>query len=176
MRFSQVDIPGARIVDLDRHEDERGWFARAWCAREFAKEGLAASVVQVNVSRNRRAGTVRGMHFQLPPSEEGKLVRCLRGRVFDVVVDLRPESPTHRRWAGVELDEASGRALYIPPGCAHGFQTLQDDCELLYLMSEFFDPATATGVRYDDPALGIRWPRPVTEISEKDRSWPLLDP
>ena len=175
MRFAPTSLPGLEIVDLDRMEDDRGWFARTWCSREFAGRGLDAEIAQINVSWNRRAGTLRGMHFQLPPSEEGKVVRCVRGRIYDVVVDLRRDSPAYRRWCALELDASAGRALFIPRGCAHGFQSLEDDTEVLYLMSRPFDPATATGVRYDDPALGIEWPLPVTEMSDKDRNWPLLD-
>jgi dTDP-4-dehydrorhamnose 3,5-epimerase len=162
------------LVDLERQEDERGWFARAWCAREFGERKLETRLAQVNLSFNRRAGTLRGMHYQAWPSEEAKLVRCLNGALHDVVVDLRPESPTHRRWVAVRLDDEARRAVYIPAGCAHGFQTLVDETEVLYLMSEFHDPAAAGGVRYDDPALAIAWPLPVSEISAKDQSWPLL--
>lgn len=174
MRFSATALPGVEIVELERHEDERGWFARAWCAREFAARGLEDDVAQANLSYTRRAGSIRGLHFQAWPSEEAKVVRCLRGSMYDVVVDLRPESPAFRRWVAVEMEAGAQRGVYIPPGCAHGFQTLADDTEVLYLMSEFHDPETAGGVRYDDPALGIAWPLPVTEISARDRAWPLL--
>lgn len=174
MRFTATALPGVEIVDLERHEDGRGWFARAWCAREFEARGLEAVVAQANLSYTRGAGTVRGMHFQSWPAEEAKLVRCLTGAMHDVVVDLRPESPAFRRWVAIELDGKTHRGVYIPPGCAHGFQTLVDDTEVLYLMSEFHDPAAAGGVRYDDPALAIQWPLQVTEISDKDRTWPLL--
>ena len=147
---------------------------RAWCAREFADHGIAFTPVQANIGYSVRRGTVRGMHFQVDPSPEGKLVRCTRGAIFDVVVDLRSESPTYRRWFGVELTPENGRMLYLPEYCAHGYQTLIDDTEMHYMTSAFYDPKSALGVRYDDLALGIVWPLPVTAVSDQDRSWPLI--
>jgi dTDP-4-dehydrorhamnose 3,5-epimerase len=174
MRFSDTAIAGVRIVEMDRLEDERGFFARAWCGREFAEAGLDSDIAQVNISFNHRAGTVRGLHFQAAPREEGKVVRCTLGAIFDVAVDLRSGSATHGQWVGVELSAENRRGLFIPKGCAHGFQSLTDDTEVLYLMSEYFDPDAGRGVRYDDPDIGIRWPLEVTVVSEKDRGLPTL--
>jgi dTDP-4-dehydrorhamnose 3,5-epimerase len=175
MIFKPTRLQGAYVIELDREEDHRGFFARAFCRKEFEEHGLNPSVVQCNVSRNRRAGTIRGLHFQRPPSAEAKLVRCLRGAIYDVIVDLRPGSPTYLEHFGAELNEENGAALYVPEMFAHGYQALTDDAEALYQVSEFFAPACEGGLRYDDPALGIRWPAPVTEISAKDRAWPLLE-
>lgn len=147
---------------------------RAWCDREFAEHGIAFAPVQANMGYSVRKGTVRGMHFQRDPSPEAKLVRCTRGAMFDVVVDLRPESPTSRHWCGVELTPENGRMLYLPEHCAHGYQTLTDDTEMHYMTSAFYDPKAASGVRFDDPALEIAWPVPVTAVSDQDRGWPLV--
>ena len=172
MIFTETAIPGAFVVDLEPRADERGFFARGWCAREFAEHGLDAALVQHNISFNRRTGTVRGMHYQADPHPEVKVVRCTRGRLFDVIVDLRPGSPSYCRWAGVELSAENRRALYIPAGVAHGFQTLADDTEVHYQMSDYYHPELARGVRWDDPAFGIAWPSPATAIlSERDRSY-----
>jgi dTDP-4-dehydrorhamnose 3,5-epimerase len=168
MKFSSTPIDGVVLIGLDRKEDERGYFARTFCVDEFAANGLPVSFPQHNVSFNRLKGTLRGMHFQTPPHDEPKVVRCTRGSVFDVVVDLRPGSVTYCKWYGVILDAEIGNAIYIPPGLAHGFQTLCDDAELLYLMGKRYAPAAATGVRFDDPALAIEWPLPVTRISKQD--------
>src|SRR5262245_20735946 len=177
MRFRETPLAGAFVIELDRREDERGFFARCWCRDEFAAHGLTAAWVQANVSFNRRAGTLRGLHYQADPHAEDKLVRCTLGAVHDVIVDLRPGSPTYARWAAVELSAASRRALYVPRGFAHGFQTLADDSELLYLMSEVYYPECARGVRWDDPALGIEWPEcPGRVIAPRDRSFPDLVP
>ncbi len=175
MIFSETKLKGVYLIEPERHEDERGFFARTWCQREFEGHGLNPSLVQCNVSFNRKKGTLRGMHYQIPPHAEAKLVRCTRGAGFEVVVDLRPGSPTHRRWVGIELTAENRWMLYIPGGCAHGFQTLADSTELFYQMSEFYHPESARGVRWDDPAFGIEWPLPVTVISEKDSGWTLLD-
>lgn len=173
MRFVETEIAGVTVVELERQEDERGFFARVWCREELAAQGLTGELAQCSVSRNPRAGTLRGMHFQRAPHEEAKLVRAMRGAIFDVVVDLRPGSETRGRWLGVELDAESGRGLYVPEGVAHGFQTLADDTDVLYLISAAYAPDAAGGVRWDDPAFGIAWP-PAAErvISERDRSWP----
>ncbi len=172
MRFTPTKIAGVWIVDLERREDERGWFARTWCAEEFAKHGLNPRLSQCSVSFNRRRGTLRGMHWQAAPHEEAKLARCLRGALWDAVLDLRPGSATFKQWVGVELSAESGRALYIPEGCAHGFQTLTDDTEVLYFISESWHPESARGVRWNDPAFGIEWPAQANAIlSERDRSY-----
>lgn len=172
MIFVPTALAGALIVEPERMADERGFFARTWCREEFARQGIDVEIVQASVSHNRRAGTLRGMHFAWPPSREAKLVRCERGAIFDAIVDLRPDSPTFTRHVAVELDQDNRRALYIPPGLAHGFQTLVDDTEVLYMMTDFYRPELADGVRFDDPAFDIRWPRPVTVIVERDRTYP----
>ncbi len=172
MIFRELDLPGAFLLEPERLEDERGFFARVFCRRELEAHGLNPAVAQCSLSFNRRRSTVRGMHWQAPPAEEAKLVRCVRGAVHDVIVDLRPDSPTFRRHAGVELGAENRLALYVPPGFAHGFQTLEDSTELLYQMSEFYAPERAQGFRFDDPEVGIRWPLPVSVISERDRSLP----
>jgi dTDP-4-dehydrorhamnose 3,5-epimerase len=172
--FEPTPLAGAQVVDLNRVEDERGFFARSFCSDEFKERGLNPRAVQCNVSFNRRRGTLRGMHFQVPPHEEAKLVRCTQGAIWDVIVDLRENSPTLRRWYGVELAAESRRALYVPEGFAHGFQTLTDDAEVLYMMSEFYHPESARGLRWDDPKLGIAWPLPDPVMSGRDRSYPLL--
>ena len=175
MRFLETPVRGAFLIELEPHEDERGTFARCFCAREFEAHGLESRVAQCNLSGNRLKGTLRGMHYQQAPSEEAKLVRCVRGSLFDVVLDIREGSPTRDRWHGVELSASNRRALFIPAGCAHGFQTLRDDTEILYQMSGFYAPERGRGVRYDDPRYGIEWPLPLTVISPKDRAWPLTD-
>jgi dTDP-4-dehydrorhamnose 3,5-epimerase len=172
MRFDATEIAGAFAVRLDWNVDARGAFARLFADDAFAAQGLADRFVQASLSVTRAAGTLRGLHFQRPPHAEVKLVRCVRGVIFDVIVDLRPESPSYLRWQGFELAQQGDLALYIPEGCAHGFQTLCDDCEVLYQMSARYAPNHADGVRYDDPALGVRWPRPISVISERDRAWP----
>lgn len=175
MRFVATNLSGVYIVELDRIEDDRGFFARTFCAREFAANGFATTLAQCNTSWNVRKGTIRGLHFQLSPSCEAKLVRCTAGALWDVAVDLRPKSPTHLRHVAVELSAKNRRALYIPEMFAHGFQTLEDATELFYQMSEFYAPEHSTGIRFNDPKLGISWPLSVTAISEKDANWPLLD-
>jgi dTDP-4-dehydrorhamnose 3,5-epimerase len=176
MRFQPLSLPGALRVSMEPQEDERGFFARSVCAREFAAHGLPPTFVQSSVSWNRRLGTVRGLHFQWPPAREGKLVRCLRGAIFDVLLDLRPERPTFLRHCAVPLDAQNRDALFIPPGMAHGFQTLTDDAEVLYQMSDFHAPALAGGVRWDDPAFGIEWPIAAEVlIAPRDASYPDFD-
>lgn len=173
MKFIPTMLTGAYVIELERHEDERGFFARTWCRDEFAQLGLSAEIAQCSVSRSARVGTLRGMHYQRTPHEEVKLVHCTRGAIFDVIIDLRSGSPTHTHWLGVELNEERGTALYVPRGFAHGFQTLTDDAEVAYTMSTSYVPDSATGVRWDDPAFSIEWP--VTgerTMSERDRTWP----
>ena len=174
MRFRETPLKGAFVVDLDRIEDERGFFARSFCEKEFSASGLVSRFVQCNVSYNRLAGTLRGMHFQVEPHGEAKLVRCTMGVVYDVIVDIRPDSPTYLVSFGIELSAANRNALFIPHGFAHGFQALRDDTEVLYQMSEFFHPASARGIRWDDPVLALRWPMDNPILSDKDRGYPLL--
>ncbi len=175
MHFTETNLGGAWVIDPAPHGDERGRFMRAWCAREFAEHGLEFRPVQANMGFSVRKGTTRGMHFQLAPALEAKLVRCTRGVIFDVVLDLRPQSPTYGRWHGVELSAENGRMLYVPEFCAHGYQTLEDNTEMHYMTSGYYDPSLARGVRFDDPAFGIQWPSVVTVVSEQDRKWPLVD-
>jgi len=176
MRFQPTAIAGAFVVDVTEGHDERGMFARTFCADTFAQQGLASSFPQCNVSLNHKRGTLRGLHYQLAPGEEVKLVRAVRGRVFDVAVDLRPDSPTFRQWASVELDAALRNAFYIPAGCAHGFLTLQDDSELFYQMSQVYQPDLARGLRWDDPAFAIEWPFAPAVISQRDAALGTFDP
>jgi dTDP-4-dehydrorhamnose 3,5-epimerase len=177
MRFTQTPLPGVWVIELEQIGDERGWFARTFDAEEFHVRGLNPDVVQCNASFNSRSGTVRGLHYQAEPRGESKLVRCSRGAIFDVAVDLRVGSPDCCRWHGVELSAENGRALYIPAGMAHGFQTLTDDCEVLYQMGHQYVPGAARGVRWDDPAFAIEWPACSGErtISSKDRQYPDFD-
>jgi dTDP-4-dehydrorhamnose 3,5-epimerase len=171
MIFRETALPGVMIVQQERREDHRGYFARTFCADEFIDHGLDPRCVQASVSFNRRRGTLRGLHYQVPPYAEVKLVRCLRGAIWDVALDLRPDSPTFRSHIGVELTAESGDAIYIPPGLAHGFQTLEDNTEVFYQMSERYAPAAQHGVRFDDPAFGIQWPLPSPILLERDRSY-----
>ena len=171
MIFTETKLAGAFVVELERREDERGWFARMFCQREFGEHGLNPILVQGNVAFNRRRGTLRGMHFQFPPSAEAKYVRCTRGAILDVLVDLRPESTTFLEHVAVELNEENGRGVLIPKRFAHGYQVLRDDTETTYLVDEFYDPAAEGGLHHDDPALGITWPLPIAEISPKDEGW-----
>jgi dTDP-4-dehydrorhamnose 3,5-epimerase len=173
--FESTSLRGAFVVRPERHEDERGFFARTWCRDDFAAHGMSIDMVQASISRNRRAGTLRGLHFARSPASEAKLVRCERGRIFDVLVDLRPGSPSYLMHLEQLLDEDGGAALYIPPGVAHGFQTLADDSTVCYMMSEAYRPELAEGVRYDDRAFAIKWPAPVSLIAERDRTYPDFD-
>ncbi len=175
MIFTETRLPGAFIIEPELRTDERGFFGRTWCQREFAAHGLNPRLVQCNLSGNTLAGIVRGLHYQAAPHEEAKVVSCSHGAICDVIVDLRPASPTFKEWLAVELTAANRRMLYIPEGFAHGFQTLEDDTEVVYQMSEFYVPEAARGVRWNDPAFGIRWPLPVTIISERDRSYADFD-
>lgn len=168
MIFTETKLKGAYLIDIEKHEDERGFFARVWCADEFEKYGLNQRLVQCNISFNKKRGTLRGMHYQAAPYEEAKLVRCTMGALYDVIIDLRSNSPTFKEWFSVELTAQNYRALYVPEGLAHGFQTLVDNTEVFYQMSEFFHPECARGARWDDPAFGIVWPIPQPIISNKD--------
>jgi dTDP-4-dehydrorhamnose 3,5-epimerase len=171
MMFTATLLEGAWLIELDRREDERGFFARIWCRQELAAQDLDTEIAQESISYNHHRGTVRGLHFQRPPHEETKIVRCTRGAIFDVIVDLRRWSPTYLRWEGIELTAENRKALYIPKGFAHGFQTLTDNAEIVYQISVFYAPESAAGYRYDDPAFGIAWPLPTTLISDRDLSW-----
>jgi dTDP-4-dehydrorhamnose 3,5-epimerase len=172
MRFTELPLAGAFVVELEPIEDHRGFNARAWCAREFAEAGLNDRMVQTNVIFNPVRGTLRGFHYQEPPMAENKLFRVTRGGIHDVIVDLRPGSPTYRQWTSVELWARDYRMLYVPEGFGQAFQTLEDGTELTYQVSEFYSPDHGRGFRYDDPAFAVAWPLPVTEISERDRTWP----
>jgi dTDP-4-dehydrorhamnose 3,5-epimerase len=174
MQFIPTKLEGVWVIEPQPHKDSRGLFARTYCAREFGEQGLADTFVQCNTSWNAGKGTVRGLHYQLPPSSEVKLVRCTAGALWDVIVDLRPNSPTYFQHAGIELTATNRLALYIPEMFAHGFQTLEEGTEVFYQMSEFYAPKLARGIRYDDPKLGIQWPLPITSISDHDLSWALL--
>ena len=174
MIFSETKLQGAFVMDLERREDERGFFARAFCQREFQAHGLNPVIAQANIGFNSYKGTVRGMHFQYPPSAETKLVRCSRGAVLDTIVDLRPESPTYLHHVSVELSADNHRGIFIPERFAHGYQTLEDHTETTYQVGEFYTPGAEGGLLFDDPRLGLTWPLPVTVISEKDRRWPAL--
>lgn len=173
MRFSNTNSAGAWVIDPSPHEDARGRFMRVWCAREFEDHGIHFVPVQANMGFSARKGTLRGMHYQKEPALEAKMVRCTRGAIFDVVLDLRPGSSSYGEWHGVELSAENGRMLYVPEHCAHGYQTLVDQTEIHYMASEFYTPASVNGVRYNDPAFGIRWPIAVTSVSEQDSNWPF---
>ena len=172
MNFTPTKLDGATIVELKELCDERGFFARSWCQKEFQEHGLSANVVQANISYNKLKGTLRGMHYQVGPYEESKLVRCTQGAIYDVIIDLRQGSPTFKQWLGVELSAANHRMLFVPEGFAHGFVSLTDESEVTYQVTQFYHPASERGVRYNDPSFGVVWPIPVAVISEKDRSWP----
>jgi len=174
MKFHKTGLEGACIIELERLEDDRGFFARTWCQKEMKGQGLGARIAQANVSFNARAGTLRGMHFQIAPYEETKIIRCTQGALYDVIVDLRRCSPTYKQWIGAELTARNYRMLYVPAQFAHGFVTLEDATEVMYLMSEFYTPGSERGLRWNDPELAIRWPCPVEVISEKDANWPVI--
>lgn len=175
MIFHETDLSGVFIVEPELILDERGFFATTWSAAEFASRGLNADLRQSNVAFNARRGTIRGMHLQKKPHEEAKLTRCTRGAIYDVAIDLRPESPTRYRWVGAELTCDNHRMLYIPAGFAHGYQTLTDDAEMFYQISEYYHPECTEGVRWNDPILDIAWPLPVSTINDRDANYPLLD-
>ena len=176
MLFVPTSIPDAYVIRAETHEDERGSFARTFSRDAFEAHGLNPHIEQCCISTNRKRGTLRGLHFQVPPRCEAKLVRCLRGAVFDVVLDLRPDSVAFGEWEGFEIDGVRGTGVYVPEGCAHGFLTLEDDTEIAYQISEAYDPALGRGIRYDCPTLGIDWPMTPTVVSERDRTWPGFDP
>ncbi len=171
MLFTQTDLESAYIVEVERLEDERGFFARTWCQQEFSNWGLDANLLQCSISFNKKKGTLRGMHLQLPPSAETKLVRCTQGAIYDVIIDLRSSSRTYMQWTAVELTAENRKALYIPKGFAHGFQTLEDNTEIFYQMSEFYNPNFARGFRWNDPSFNIHWPEAVTIMSGRDREY-----
>ena len=175
MKFAPTPIEGAFIVELEPLGDDRGFFARSFCQEDFRRQGIDALVAQCNISFNQHRGTLRGLHYQAKPHEEAKLVRCTQGAIWDVIVDLRENSPTRYRWFAVELTAANRRALYVPRGLAHGFQTLSDNSEVFYQMSEFYHPESARGVRWDDPVIGITWPLDNPVLSPRDKSYPLLE-
>jgi dTDP-4-dehydrorhamnose 3,5-epimerase len=175
MIFTETTLQGAYIIDLELRADSRGFFARAFCQNEFAAHGLKPVIAQANVAFNHQKGTLRGMHFQFPPAAETKVVRCTRGAILDIIVDLRPESPTYLQHVAVELNEDNHRALYVPERFAHGYQVLQDKTETSYQVGEFYTPGSEGGLFFNDPRLKLSWPLPVTVISEKDAVWPLLD-
>ena len=174
MKFEETTLPGVFLINLEAATDDRGFFARGWCQREFADHGLTANICQVNLSQNHKAGTLRGLHLQAEPHEEAKLVRCVRGGIFDVAIDMRKSSSTYLHWVGCELTAENRSALFVPKGFAHGYQTLTDNTEVFYLISEFYAPGAEAGFRYDDPSIGIEWPLNVNVISDKDANWPLL--
>lgn len=175
MIFTETKLKGAYIIDLERREDERGFFARGFCQNEFQAHGLKPIIAQANVAHNRRKGTIRGMHFQFPPAAETKVVRCTRGGIVDIIVDLRPESPTYLQHISVELNADNQRALYVPERFAHGYQSLHDNTDTTYLVGEFYTPNVEGGLMYNDPQLGLHWPLPVSVVSEKDQKFAALD-
>jgi len=172
VKFLESRIPGAYIIDVEPIADDRGFFARSWCAEEFRDHGLNPALLQCNISFNPKRGTLRGMHYQAPPHQEAKLVRCTRGSIFDVIIDLRPESPTYHSWDAATLTLDNRRMLYVPEGCAHGFQTLEPDTEVFYQMTASHDPASAAGIRWNDPAFRIQWPLPNPIVSTRDGNFP----
>jgi dTDP-4-dehydrorhamnose 3,5-epimerase len=176
MKFHETPLNGAYLIELERRGDDRGFFARFFCEKEFAAAGTETRFVQINNSLSARKGTLRGMHYQLAPSAEVKVVRCLKGSLYDVIADLRPDSPTFGQWFGAELNAENRLMMYVPRGCAHGLLTLADDTEALYLVSDSYAPDRERGMRFDDPWLGIKWPIAPVEISPKDRAWPDFDP
>jgi dTDP-4-dehydrorhamnose 3,5-epimerase len=176
MRFTETPLAGAFVIDLEPRVDDRGFFARTFCRDEFRAHGLKDITAQCNLSTNHRAGTMRGMHYQLPPATESKLVRCTRGAIYDQIVDLRPGSPTYLQAFGIELNDENRTALYVPDMFAHGYLALTDGAEVFYQVSEFYTPGFERGIRYNDPALGLSWPIEIAEISDKDDAWPDFDP
>ena len=176
MIFTETGLSGAFVVDIEKHADERGFFARSWCQHEFEARGLAPRLAQCNISFNAAKGTLRGMHYQVKPFEEAKLIRCTMGALYDVIVDIRPDSPSFRQHFGVLLTPQNRRMLYVPEGFAHGFLTIEDDTEIFYQMSEFFAPDSARGFRWNDPAFAITWPAEIQVISERDGNYPAFEP
>jgi dTDP-4-dehydrorhamnose 3,5-epimerase len=176
VKFEKTPLPGAFLITPERLHDERGWFARTWCRRDFEEQGLNPAVAQCNISYSGRRGTLRGMHYQKPPFAEAKLIRCTAGAIYDVIIDLRPDSSAFRRHFGVRLDPSEDRMLYVPEGFAHGFLTLEEETSVFYQMSQFYEPRAAAGVRWNDPAFGIAWPFEPTVLAERDRTYPDFDP
>lgn len=173
MKFTETKLAGVFLVEQERHEDGRGWFARTWCVDELRAHGIDPEIAQCSASFNKTKGTLRGMHWQTAPHEESKMVRCTRGRMFDVALDVRDGSPTYRQWFGAELSPENGRALFIADGCAHGFQTLEPDTEIEYMISSFHHPESARGARWNDPAFEIKWPAPdIAQLSDRDANYP----
>lgn len=175
MIFTETKLKGAFVIDIERRQDSRGFFARGFCQHEFEQHGLKSVIAQANIAFNNKKATLRGMHFQFPPAAETKLVRCTRGAILDIIVDLRPESPTYLQHIAVELNEDNSRALYVPERFAHGYQVLRDKTETSYQVGEFYSPGYEGGLMYNDPRLGLQWPLPIEEISDKDKQWKLLD-
>ena len=174
MKFTETSLPGVYVLEMQLIGDSRGWFSRFWCQKEMQEHGIDFRIAQINASHNAESGTLRGLHYQRDPYGEAKVVSCTRGRVFDVAVDVRPDSPNYLQWFGMELDADNNRMLFIPAGFAHGYQVLEDDTKMLYLVSEFYTPEAEHGFRYDDPAIGIEWPREASSLSDKDQGWPLI--
>jgi len=172
MIFTETTLKGAFVIELEKHEDERGFFARTFCRKEFEAHGLNPNLVQCNISFNKKKGTLRGMHYQVEPHQEAKIVTCIRGAIYDVIIDLRPDSPTYCQWFAMELSAKNYKMLYVPEGFAHGFQTLEDNAVVFYQMSEFYHPECVRGVRWDDSAFGIRWPLSNRVVSKRDLSYP----
>lgn len=173
MLFIETKLKGAFVVELEKYSDDRGFFSRAWCQKEFKEQGINSQFVQANIGFSKNSGTIRGIHYQIAPFEEAKLVRCIRGAIFDVVLDLRPELPSFKQWFGVELSDENRKMLYVPEGCAHGYQTLVDNTEVFYQVSQVYSPESERGIRWNDPEFDIEWP--IDEdlvISEKDQNWP----
>ena len=175
MKFTKTKLTSAYIIEVEEISDSRGFFARSWCQREFEEFGIKSNFVQANISFNCQKGTLRGLHYQNAPHAEAKLMRCTKGAIYDVAVDLRPDSPTFCEWVGAELTAENHRMLLVPEGFAHGFQTLEDDTEVSYQVTEFYTPKAEGGARYDDPAFGISWPLEVTVLSDKDANWPYVN-
>jgi dTDP-4-dehydrorhamnose 3,5-epimerase len=176
MIFKKTFFKSAYIIEIEKHGDFRGFFGRAWCRKEFADRGLNADLAQTNIGYSRSKGTLRGLHYQAAPYAEAKLLRCVRGSIFDVIIDLRPESSTYMQWLGIELDAESYRMIYIPEGFAHGYLTLEDGTEVMYQVSEYYTPGFERGIRFNDPAFAIRWPEDILFISDKDISWQDYSP
>lgn len=176
MKFQACALRGVFVVELEMVADERGFFARSWCQKEFQEQGLVSQLLQCSISFNKKKGTLRGLHYQAKPYEETKLVRCTMGALYDVLIDLRPDSPTYKQWMAVELSAQNRRMLYIPAGFAHGFQTLEDDTEVFYQISEFYQPDYAQGIRWDDAMFKIHWPEEICSISDKDKHYPDFKP
>ncbi|MDD5428967.1 MAG: dTDP-4-dehydrorhamnose 3,5-epimerase [Candidatus Omnitrophica bacterium] len=175
MKFTKTPIEKVYLLEIEKIEDERGFFARSWCAEEFEKRGLNGKIAQCSISFNKKKGTLRGMHYQVPPHEEAKIIRCTMGAIYDVIIDIRPDSPTFRKWYAAELSADNRRMIYAPEGVAHGYVTLKDDCEIFYQISELYHPECAKGVRWDDPAFGVKWPSGKKIINDRDAGYPDIE-